>query len=476
MAVLTVSAGCPRPTSDDAPQDKLPLEGVKLTLAIVDDPALAAAVRKTEGEWRTQTGSMMDVVETTEDAVLAQTAPTADALIGPAYLLGLLAERDGLATIPDSLRGEGQEDWNGLFELARSHEAAWGSSTILGVPFGSPVLVCYYRADLLKQLRKSPPQTWDEYQELAALLADRANLGDAAPPADAPWSGAMEPLGPGWAGLVLMARAASGVKHPDNYSTWFKVDTMEPLINGPPVVRALVQMVTAAKYGSATQFEADPDDVRAAFWRGECGLALTWPTAAVPLDAETEAVGSKIAAGVVELPGSREHFNIDERAWQKRDSGDEVGVPLLATSGRMGVVFDRGDHPAASAQLLLWLSALSTDPPLSARSPWTTLYRRGQTSLSENWVEKPMNQAVADEYAKQTEATFERQQWAFALRIPGRQEYLAALDEAVLAALRGESPPAAALYQAAEKWRETTQRLGVQQQRTAYQRSLGLEP
>jgi len=68
-----------------------------------------------------------------------------------------------------------------------------------------------------------------------------------------------------------------------------------------------------------------------------------------------------------------------------------------------------------------------------------------------------------------------RQQRLFAVRIPGRGEYAAALDEAVHQAVRGEKTPEEALREAAARWDEITERLGRRQQAEAYYRSLGLE-
>ena len=75
------------------------------------------------------------------------------------------------------------------------------------------------------------------------MLADRAQSGSAAASDERPFSGVLEPLGPGWAGVVLLARAASYAKHPDNYSTLFDINTMEPLIAGEPFVRALEELL-----------------------------------------------------------------------------------------------------------------------------------------------------------------------------------------------------------------------------------------
>jgi hypothetical protein len=66
--------------------------------------------------------------------------------------------------------------------------------------------------------------------------------------------------------------------------------------------------------------------------------------------------------------------------------------------------------------------------------------------------------------------------YLFALRIPGRARYLAALDAAVRQTVAGEKSAADALAEAATEWRRITGELGVDAQRKAYRLSLGLEP
>jgi hypothetical protein len=90
-------------------------------------------------------------------------------------------------------------------------------------------------------------------------------------------------------------------------------------------------------------------------------------------------------------------------------------------------------------------------------------------------VEKPVSAAAAVQYGDATEAALRHEQWLGALRLPGRAEYLAALDDAVAAAVRDEKPALESLLQADKKWREITARLGLDRQRAAYRHSLGLE-
>lgn len=87
-----------------------------------------------------------------------------------------------------------------------------------------------------------------------------------------------------------------------------------------------------------------------------------------------------------------------------------------------------------------------------------------------------MSTDAARSYGDLVEKTFDRPQWLFALRIPGRSEYLAALDEAVHKTLAKGKSPQKALRETAARWRAITDRLGKENQRRAYRKSLELRP
>ena len=459
------------------------LEGVELKLLVVDDRPMAAAVNQTRGEWLAQTGSKLTVELIGEKDLLAAGKIDADAIICPSYMIGELAERDMVVPLPKQVLEENRTQWQDIFVLQRRREAVWGD-TPMAVPFGSPVLICYCRTDLLEHLDTPPPQTWAEYDRLAEILSDRKNLGELAPPPDHPWHGTIEPLAPGWAGLMLLARAAPLAKHADNYSTLFDIKTMRPLIAGPPFVRALEQMA-AARSDASAPLTHDPGTARKAFWEGQCAMALTWPTSADSPRSNSKTPGRPHAEKAaftctpIELPGSLEVYNVDESRWTRRDRRErhkEIRVPLLATSGRIGMVSKESPNPQAAARLLMWLSGSEPSPPISTRSSQTTLYRYSQLRSPHQWVEAQMSTDAARLYGDLLEQAFDRREWLFALRIPGRSEYLAALDEAVLKSLSKGKSPQRALREAADKWRAITDRLGKENQRRAYRKSLELRP
>ncbi|MBN2292850.1 MAG: extracellular solute-binding protein [Pirellulales bacterium] len=475
MLILTTGCitGCKEKKKDlDSQPAETSLEGVALKILVVDDQPIATAVKQTRGEWLAQTGSKLTVEEIGMKDLRAKSKIDADAIICPSHMIGELAERDLIAPLPKTVLDENRDQWQSIFELQRRHESVWGDSPI-AVPFGSPVLICYCRTDILKHLDTPPPRTWAEYDRLVKLLAERKNLGKLAPPPDQPWHATVEPLAPGWAGVMLLARAAPLAKHVDNYSTLFDIKTMRPLISGPPFVRALQQMVDARSDDSAP-LTHDPATARKAFWKGQCALAVTWPTAADNLGDDDNK--TNITCTPIELPGSQEVYNVDELRWSRRDRRDEIHVPLLATAGRMGMIVKESQNHSAAARLLVWLSGREPTPPVGSRSPDTTLYSLAQLSSPRQWVESQMSSDAAHAYADLAEKIFDRQQWLFALRIPGRAEYLSALDEAVQQSLAQGKSPQQSLHEAAVKWRTITERLGKENQRRAYRKSLELTP
>jgi len=146
---------------------------------------------------------------------------------------------------------------------------------------------------------------------------------------------------------------------------------------------------------------------------------------------------------------------------------------LLGIAGRLGSVIEGTPHHDAALQLLLSLAGPEWSERVLAASPATTLFRKQHVRQPRPWVEAAADGRTAARYALVVNESLARPEYLFALRLPGRERYLAALDAAVAAALAGEAKPDAALRAAAEEWQKITQELGAEKQRAAYEASLG---
>jgi ABC-type glycerol-3-phosphate transport system substrate-binding protein len=486
VLLLAVSIGCSSSKDADAPDGGEPqaasLAGVELKLIVADDHALAEAARLLRGEWQGATGAKLEIVEQSAAELLAGKEVQADAIIYPAEHLGELAQREWLAPIPKATLDDRQFAWVEIFEAEKSRLATWGTAAY-AAPFGSPVLCCFYRADLLKKVDREPPKNWTEYQELVELFAEREKSDDAAADGRA-WFAAAEPLAEGWAGLMLLGRAAPYAKHYNHYSTLFDMESMEPLIAAAPFVRALDELAAAAKHGAKAQLDFGPEQVRRAFAEGRCALALSWPAAArsremtagegAPATTEETATETSFEAGFVELPGAQDVYNLGSKQWDKRRPQDNPRVPLLGVSGRLGSIARQSAHAEAAGQLLAWLSGPKWGPRVSTASQATTLYRESHLAAPGEWLSAPVEEAAALQYAETVKRAMSQEESLMALRIPGRQRYLAALDQAVRQVVSGEAESQPALEVAAAAWSKITAELGLEAQRAAYRRDLGL--
>ena len=122
------------------------------------------------------------------------------------------------------------------------------------------------------KLGRRPPETWQEYVQLARSLRELGAKSGVK-------YGTVEPLGRGWAGQVLLARAAAYAKQRDNYTTLFDKKTFDPMVAGPPFVRALENWSRRQCLARRSELEFDPATARVEFWKGTTAMAISWPSA-----------------------------------------------------------------------------------------------------------------------------------------------------------------------------------------------------
>ena len=467
LAVLLGIAilGCSRQKQEkpEFDHDLMPYSGMRFTLLVADE-RLAMAIDSLASDWLAQTESKLIVLTASEKDILEANALDADAAIIPLNLIGALAEKGVISPLSENGLQEYEHEWAEVFQRCRLPEATWNGKQ-MGVPFGAPVFTVYYRADIFEKLGKSPPRTWEEYQALAAYLHNRENCAGLAPDSPMPWAGTIEPLDDGWAGLVLLARAAAYWEDSARKSPLFNLETMEPRIAEPPMTRALTELAATQAFGPENPRTYTPDNTREAFWLGECAMALSWPTAAVEFGRIFQ---NHAVAGFSELPGATHFHDPIEKTWKQRPDGSASYAPLLGISGRVGVVGALTRNREGTTKLLLWLATGAWRTPPSSKTTATTLYSASQLQAPERWVESLASESAAQQYAALTQKTLSRNTWSLVLRIPGRAEYLAALDQAVRAVVDDDVDPQTALDTAAEEWRRITKRYGVDSQRKAY--------
>jgi multiple sugar transport system substrate-binding protein len=458
--ILAISAGCPKPPPPAPPKNAA--QTAPLRVMVVDDPPLAAAVAR---EWLAHTESKVELVEITAEKAAAAGQLPVDVVIYPPALLGQFATADLLLPLQENALSDPTYARDEILPLLKTVETTWGRRTV-AVPLGSPQLILWYRVDLLAEQNLQPPKTWQEYAAAVEKFADKPQ------PEVENWQPTAEPLAAGWAGKLLLARAAASALHRDQLSPLWTLEKMEPLIDGPPWVRALEQLVAANRHKNEEERKLfTPIECFGKFQAGECAFAIGWPgatekAAASPLKPEQ--------IGVTQLPGSTEVFQPTTAQWEPVAAEESIHVPLLSSSGRVASVTRASAQPQVATQFVLWLSGPAVSGRVAAVSSATTVFRTSHFRSGGSWQAPATIQAKLPAYGELLFAQPEAGRRFSLPRIPGEHEYLAALDAAVLSACKGDQPAAAALQSAAAEWREITKRRGLSSQQRALRRSLGL--
>ena len=472
ITLLCCAGGCG--SNVDQPKNNgsdKPVKARPISILVIDDPPLAAVVQR---QWQARSTGDVKVVQATSDKMFSgDTKITADAIIYPAGMLGELVERDLIQVVPDSVLDNEKLNRRDVLTFERGPLVTWGSD-VYAFSFGSPNLTLMYRRDIFEQLNISPPKTWDEYQEVAKRLSDPTQLKELQLPPDAEWSATAEPLARGWAGQLLLARAAAYARKRSRFSTLFNYQTMEPLIDREPFVRALDELVEAANLAPENHSELTPEAARQEIMQGHCAMALSWPVREPGATGDEETQSDPISISFSSLPGATEVFNFTGNSWDDRASTDETTVPLAAIAGRLGSVTTNARNANGAFSMFIELTGSSLSREIASRSQFTTLFRTSHLSRPEAWVASTMDADATQQYADVAYAENSRLSWLFSVRIPGRTKYLNALDAAVEQAKSGETTSSEALESAAKRWREITAELGIEKQRTAYANSLGL--
>lgn len=351
LLLLCTAAGCPTNTGT-APPAELPLAGQTVEIVAPSDLALQEAWQPLIAEWKAQTGGDVVWTEFASDSPPWQGDAAKSSANGGRITVAAItdlsdAEKQGFfAPIPMTVQDQiDQRDvLPGLKDAVLSRE-----KRLVAIPVSAPVLLCYYRQDLLEAAGRTPPQTWDDYQTLLDELEQWA-----------PGLSACEPCGPEFRATLFLARAAAFVKHPQNYSAWFDIQTSQPVFDSPAFARALDVSRKAWQKMPEDIWNFGPTECRAKLRAGQAALILSVkPGAAYPLLIELPASDpdsqEPLAIGVCQLPGTREVYQRDSDRWEQIKTTEPYQPGLV---GFTGIVMGASatDDRAAAWNLLQTLS------------------------------------------------------------------------------------------------------------------------
>jgi multiple sugar transport system substrate-binding protein len=474
-------AGCPAPDQPAAAvkRDQPPVSrtSVALRVLVVNDPPLAEAVARLRGEWAERSGTTFSAAAIAWDDLSAAEMPEADVVLFPSRYLGELYEKKWLRPVRENvLQGEAVQ-FNDLFPLVRLRLISYDKQ-IVALPLGIELPDACFRNELFGE-RNRLPEIWPDYLSLfeagtARGEAERSSLN---------W----EPL-QSWPAVMLFARAASYAVSSDDASLLFDSQTMKPRLAEPPFVRSLTELRAATgaiarepqsatlEQSERTEIERKLQDPRAASWHvaaGGANIAFGLPPAghrSLTVEEGNRSPTGGEQIGWARLPGASDAYSASARVWGKLDRPRQV--PLLGIGDRLAAVTTSSRNAATAFQLLAWLAEPEISTQFARAGDGTMPVRRSLASSSQ-WYDTTLSASERSDLAKALDDSLNGEVCFIVPRIPGIDEYLAALADAVEDVLADEAEPQAALEKAAATWEQITERRGREEQRQAYLRHLG---
>lgn len=485
LGLLGLSGCDSKPASPLDP--KAAFRGVTIKVLAPNRPDLLAWLDDQRGEWSAQTGATVEVLPpsdtdpTTPQSGLAGSAlaqsnlPAADIVIFPSTSMAN-AVASGMATkVPKEVLDATAYESRDIASAVVENLIAWDRATY-ALPLSAETQLIYYRTDFFSREENReafqsrydrpliPPRSWDEFDQIVAFFDGSDSDGDGTPDHSLSIANASE---------ALICRAAAYGKPPQNFSFFFDVNSLEPLVDGPAFQSAMEKWNDVAHCIANDRLE-DPELL--SFTSGKSAIALGSSRLANQLlrsDAKsgTDKISGNV--GCLPVPGSSRVYLHDNKSWSDLPA-DKLNRVSIA-NGLCAAVPRTSPHSAVAFDFLAFLtnrefSLSSVTLPTNGLGP----YRLSHLIDSAAWVSGGWPAGSAPSYLSAMRESLNQPNVVAILRIDGSDVFHQSLNIEASAVLRGEKSPADALAALAESWRIICEERGKDRLRRQYRYSLGM--
>lgn len=274
LTIGGILIGCgagPAPAADSpgaSAPESVDLTGQKITYVAIT-PHIQAA--KALADWfKEETGAVVQIAEVPYGEVLGQTledisssTPQYDVVTIWYPTLGALMEADALVDLTEFIsENEASIQPNDFITSIYDPYTLYDGKR-WGIPFDGDTHVLFYRTSLLEKHNLTPPETWDDYLQIAQTITAEEGSN-------------------GIYGSAIMANSApiligsSFLNRLGGYGGQLFDSEGRPSINSPEAVAALTAMVEEAEYALPTPLETDFDVARDAFLTGKVAMVEQW--------------------------------------------------------------------------------------------------------------------------------------------------------------------------------------------------------
>ena len=459
--------GCPS-TQPPAASMSQSLRGQELEIITPRSLSLPARWEVMRQEWSSQTGASTKLVEYDEKSGFPELPELSADSGGRLVLIPFrqLCESDRRLTRLTAV--DTRDLFKGLRERALSRERE-----VIAIPVSAPVLVVYYRADLLRAAGLKIPETWDQYHQLVQALESWAQ-----------GLVAVEPLSPDFRATSFFARALAYCKHPENYSVWFDIDTARPTLDSPGFVEGLdVSRRVWSKLPSEVATYS-PADCRRLILTGKAAIGLAFePSTAEATDPQATSDGlvvqrvEGIEIGICRLPGSRRVYNRNSKKWDTIPAGTVHAPSLCGFAGLVAGVMLPSDHPMETAafQMLESLNSTALFDEAFATLPKSPC-RESQLEQSAAWFGPTLSTEEASQFIDAVAQSLRDPDLVYELPVIGAEEFRQATSDALGPLIEGKANAEETAERLQKAFTAIVEKLGTDVVRESHRRGLGMSP
>jgi multiple sugar transport system substrate-binding protein len=468
--------------------EALSYDGVEVNVLTFTGPQIAEPLQRRGPDFTALTGAKINVIIVPFSDLyqkmltdMATGTNSFDAFVfAPQWMVDFITP-GYLEDLTDRVAADEAIQWDDIAPFFRDFSATYGGR-IYTIPLDGDVHMVYYRTDLLEEAGLQPPETWDDYLNIAKTFYGKDLNGDGDPDygsciskkraAQAYW-------------FITSIGAAFIQSQGTGQGAFFDTDTMDPLVQNEAFKKALEIYNETTQYGPPDELNLDVGGTRSLFVTGRCALSMDWgDIGTLAIDPENSTVIDKV--GAVILPGSAQ---VLDRATGQLVACDETTCPYATNginhapfaayggwSGGINAAADAKKKDAAYAFFSYMSQPAQSNVDVTIGATGFNPYRTSQFLNRQQWVQAGMSPEAASSYLGGIESSLASPNMVLDLRIPQNQRYQqVVLDQAVSQYLAGEITADEAMQQINDGWQAITDELGREAQLAAYLGTLGVQ-
>ena len=468
-------------------------DGVHINL-VTQAEAIVHNLYRHKDEFEETTGATVSIVGTGNDDLFDQVMGDLQDgstlydgfVISPLFMVDFVQcigcpKSPGLEVLTDRVRDSEVLAWHDVFPYFRSHNSVYDGD-VYTITMDGDAHYMFYNIDVLEELGRDVPNTWEEFAEIAELAHGRDWNGDGIPD----YGTCIPRTESGQIQFFLFSVVSSFMQsHGTSQGIYFDPDTFEPLLDTPGFREGLSMYTRLREFGPEEHVGiAEMFNMVA---EGKCAITVAWADIGAQ-SRDTRGTNystwDQIGAGLP--PGTKRVWDYRTNTWNDCEQepelcpfadGDNVNhAPFAAHGGWSAAIAANipDERKDATFEFFSLLGGNSNIDVLSGTG--FEPYRNSHFNLS-LWVETGFNERAAERQIAGMLETLKSQNLVVDLRIPGSNAYVNDGMEGELFRLNnGEISEDEFIKRVTATWEGLTDQIGRRDQIQQYRATIGLPP